>query len=192
APPGRGVSPGRRRSLAALDGAQARAATDDLRAARRTLDVPRQPRRSGGSRPEPRGPRRARLQDRGRSLDPAAGGVRRVEEGLRGARRWVRRQREDEARLEPRGKGHARRDRPREASSDRARDRRERQALTCALQAVAGLGPRRPRRTARWTCALQAVAGLGPRRPRRTSRWTCALQAVAGLGPRRPRRTSDK
>src|SRR6266478_7172598 len=41
--------------------------------------------------------------------------------------------------------------------------------------------PRRP-------CALQAVAGLGPRRPRRACRLLCALQAVAGLGPRRPRR----
>jgi len=38
-------------------------------------------------------------------------------------------------------------------------------------------------------CALQAVAGLGPRRPRRADELQlCALQAVAGLGPRRPRR----
>jgi hypothetical protein len=38
-------------------------------------------------------------------------------------------------------------------------------------------------------CALQAVAGLGPRRPRRAYGLAmCALQAVAGLGPRRPRR----
>jgi len=29
-------------------------------------------------------------------------------------------------------------------------------------------------------CALQAVAGLGPRRPRRAFWWSCALQAVAG------------
>src|SRR5262245_4601998 len=40
-----------------------------------------------------------------------------------------------------------------------------------------------------WQCALQAVAGLGPRRPRRAYKlWQCALQAVAGLGLRRPRR----
>jgi len=38
--------------------------------------------------------------------------------------------------------------------------------------------------------ALQAVAGLGPRRPRRGSNSIGALQAVAGLGPRRPRRGS--
>jgi len=38
-------------------------------------------------------------------------------------------------------------------------------------------------------CALQAVAGLGPRRPRRAGEFRmCALQAVAGLGPRQPRR----
>src|SRR5258706_14697216 len=37
--------------------------------------------------------------------------------------------------------------------------------------------------------ALQAVAGLGPRRPRRVSNLS-ALQAVAGLGRRRPRRVS--
>src|SRR5262252_8092756 len=60
----------------------------------------------------------------------------------------------------------------------------------CALQVVAGLGPRRPRRAYQsWKCALQVVAGLGPRRPRRAYQsWTCALQVVAGLGPRRPRR----
>ena len=31
-------------------------------------------------------------------------------------------------------------------------------------------------------CAPQAVAGLGPRRPRRAYELTCAPQAVAGLG----------
>src|SRR5262245_17473908 len=41
----------------------------------------------------------------------------------------------------------------------------------------------------RWMRALQAVAELGPRQPRRAcGLWMCALQAVAGLGPRRPRR----
>jgi hypothetical protein len=43
---------------------------------------------------------------------------------------------------------------------------------------------------AAWRYALQAVAGLGPRRPRRDSGRRYALQAVAGLGPRRPRRDS--
>jgi len=41
--------------------------------------------------------------------------------------------------------------------------------------------------------ALQAVAGLGPRRPRRADeRPLSALQAVAGLGPRRPRRADER
>jgi methylisocitrate lyase len=51
------------------------------------------------------------LQDRRRSVDAALGGVRRVEEGVRGAGGRLRREHEDEARLEPRGNGHARRDR---------------------------------------------------------------------------------
>src|SRR5262249_20284563 len=55
----------------------------------------------------------------------------------------------------------------------------------CAPQAVAGLGPRRPR-CGYEQCAPQAVAGLGPRRPR-CGYGRCAPQAVAGLGPRRPR-----
>src|SRR4029450_6550347 len=40
----------------------------------------------------------------------------------------------------------------------------------------------------RLMCAQQAVAGLGPRRPRRAYGLLCAQQAVAGLGPRRPTR----
>src|SRR5207237_1252204 len=48
----------------------------------------------------------------------------------------------------------------------------------CALQAVAGRGPRRPRRAYKFEwCALQAVAGRGPRRPRRAYKFEwCALQ----------------
>src|SRR5262245_51057524 len=58
----------------------------------------------------------------------------------------------------------------------------------CAPQAVAGLGPRRPRCGYKSRCAPQAVAGLGSRRPRCGYKWKCAPQAVAGLGSRRPRR----
>jgi len=43
-----------------------------------------------------------------------------------------------------------------------------------------------------WSCAPQAVAGLGPRRPRRADEESCAPQAVAGLGPRRPRRALNR
>jgi len=76
------------------------------------------------------GYRQPRVQDRRRSLHPAAGGRCGVEKGLRGAGRRVRRQREDETGLEPGGKGHVDRHRSRETPGDRARDRRGRHAMT--------------------------------------------------------------
>src|SRR6185503_20365876 len=83
----------------------------------------------------------------------------------------------------------------------------------CAPQAVAGLGPRRPRRASGSGCARRRPSrGWGPagrgaplnqnmraagRRgagapPAEARLWIgmCAPQAVAGLGPRRPRRAS--
>jgi len=42
-----------------------------------------------------------------------------------------------------------------------------------------------------WTwCASQAVAGLGPRRPRRASEPGARRRPSRGWGPRRPRRAS--
>ena len=60
-----------------------------------------------------------------------------------------------------------------------------------ALQAVAGLGPRRPRRAIRIKREPQDVAGLGPRRSRRAIRIKREPQDVAGLGSRRPSRASQ-
>jgi len=58
----------------------------------------------------------------------------------------------------------------------------------CAPQAVAGLGPRRPRCVYKWWCAPQAVAGLWGPAGRVRLQMVVRAQAVAGLGPRRPRR----
>jgi len=60
--------------------------------------------------------------------------------------------------------------------------------FTLRQRALATFAAARSFAAAAWWCAQQAVAGLGPRRPRRAYEVSCAQQAVAGLGPRRPRR----
>src|SRR4029450_8678825 len=133
-----------------------RAIAEGRGGAGRPADVPRGPRRARRPGPHAGRSRRPRLQDRRRSLHAAPGRLRGLEEGVRGARRRLRRRHEERAGLEPGREGHAGRHRAREAPGDRAGDRRERQAVT--VRTTRGEVGRCSRKKTNSSCAAWAAA----------------------------------